>query len=313
MTVRLDVAPEGLSAAGHARGHLHALESEAIHILREVAGEFERPVLLFSGGKDSIVLLHLARKAFHPAAIPIALLHVDTGHNFPEVLAYRDAVVADGELRLKVAQVQDWIDDGRLAERPDGTRNPLQTVPLVDTIADQRFDAVLGGARRDEERSRAKERIFSLRDAFGGWDPRRQRPELWDLYNGRHAPGEHVRVFPISNWTELDVWKYIEAEQIVLPAIYYAHRRQVFLRNGMWLAPGEWGGPAGSEVLEYRRVRYRTVGDMSCTGAVESSATDVAAVIEEIIATRITERGATRADDKLSEAAMEDRKKEGYF
>jgi sulfate adenylyltransferase subunit 2 len=313
MTVGFDVAPEGLPAAGHARGHLHALESEAIHILREVAGEFERPVLLFSGGKDSIVLLHLARKAFHPAAIPIALLHVDTGHNFPEVLAYRDAVVADGELRLTVAQVQDWIDDGRLAERPDGTRNPLQTVPLVDTIVDQRFDAVLGGARRDEERSRAKERIFSLRDAFGGWDPRRQRPELWDLYNGRHAPGEHVRVFPISNWTELDVWKYIEAEQIVLPAIYYAHRRQVFLRNGMWLAPGEWGGPAGSEVLEYRRVRYRTVGDMSCTGAVESSATDVAAVIEEIIATRITERGATRADDKLSEAAMEDRKKEGYF
>lgn len=305
--------PPALSAAGHARGHLRALESEAIHILREVAGEFERPVILFSGGKDSILVLHLARKAFHPAPIPFALLHVDTGHNFPEVIAYRDAVVAGGGLRLHVARVQDWIDDGRLVERPDGTRNPLQTVPLVDTIADQRFDAVIGGARRDEERSRAKERIFSLRDAFGGWDPRRQRPELWDLYNGRHAPGEHVRVFPISNWTELDVWNYIETEQIVLPDIYYAHRREVFRRSGMWLSPGEWGGPVGSEVLELRQVRYRTVGDMSCTGAVESDATDVGSVISEIIATRITERGATRADDKLSEAAMEDRKKEGYF
>jgi sulfate adenylyltransferase subunit 2 len=305
--------PAEVAAAGHARGHLKALESEAIHILREVAGEFERPVILFSGGKDSILVLHLARKAFHPASIPFSLLHVDTGHNFPEVLAYRDAVVAAGDLRLEVASVQDWIDDGRLTERPDGTRNPLQTVPLVDTIAAQRHDAVIGGARRDEERSRAKERIFSLRDAFGGWDPRRQRPELWDLYNGRHAAGEHVRVFPISNWTELDVWNYIEAEQIVLPEIYYAHTREVFLRNGMWLAPGEWGGPSGNERLERRQVRYRTVGDMSCTGAVESTATDVAAVIEEIIATRITERGATRADDKLSEAAMEDRKKEGYF
>lgn len=302
-----------LVAAGHARGHLRALESEAIHILREVAGEFERPVILFSGGKDSILVLHLARKAFHPAAIPFSLLHVDTGHNFPEVLAYRDAVVAGGDLRLKVACVQDWIDDGRLTERPDGTRNPLQTVPLVDTIAEERYDAVIGGARRDEERSRAKERIFSLRDGFGGWDPRRQRPELWDLYNGRHGPGEHVRVFPISNWTELDVWNYIESEHIVLPDIYYAHSREVFLRNGMWLSPGEWGGPSGGERLEQRQVRYRTVGDMSCTGAVESSASDVAAVIEEIIATRITERGATRADDKLSEAAMEDRKKEGYF
>ena len=306
-------APRTLSAAGHARGHLRALESEAIHILREVAGEFERPVVLFSGGKDSILVLHLARKAFHPAPIPFSLLHVDTGHNFPEVIGYRDAVVASGDFRLKVAHVQEWIDDGRLTERQDGTRNPLQTVPLVDTIADERFDAVIGGARRDEERSRAKERIFSLRDAFGGWDPRRQRPELWDLYNGRHAPGEHVRVFPISNWTELDVWNYIEAEQIVLPDIYYAHEREVFQRHGMWLSPGEWGGPTGSEVLQRRQVRYRTVGDMSCTGAVDSAATDVAAVIEEIIATRITERGATRADDKLSEAAMEDRKKEGYF
>jgi len=252
-------------------------------------------------------------KAFYPAPLPFSLLHVDTGHNFPEVLAYRDRVVAEKGLRLQVAKVQDWIDDGRLTERPDGTRNPLQTVPLVDTIADERYDAVIGGARRDEERSRAKERIFSLRDSFGGWDPRRQRPELWGLYNGRHAAGEHVRVFPLSNWTELDVWNYIETEGIDLPEIYYAHEREVFQRQGMWLAPGEWGGPGEREQLERRQVRYRTVGDMSCTGAVESSAADVRAVIEEIIVTRITERGATRADDKLGEAAMEDRKREGYF
>ena len=293
--------------------HLRALESESIHILREVAGQFDKPVILFSAGKDSVLVLHLARKAFHPAPLPFSLLHVDTGHNFPEVLAFRDRVVAAGGLRLTVAKVQDWIDDGRLTERPDGTRNPLQTVPLVDTIAAERFDAVIGGARRDEERARAKERIFSLRDAFGGWDPRKQRPELWGPYNGKHAPGEHVRVFPLSNWTELDVWNYIEAENIDLPEIYYAHRRDVFARNGMWLTPGEWGGPAKGEALENRWVRYRTVGDMSCTGAVDSQATDVRAVIEEIIATRITERGATRADDKLSEAAMEDRKREGYF
>ena len=293
--------------------HLRALESESIHILREVAGQLDRPVILFSAGKDSVLVLHLARKAFHPAPLPFSLLHVDTGHNFPEVIAYRDRVVAAGGLRLTVAKVQDWIDDGRLAERPDGTRNPLQTVPLVDTIAAEKYDAVIGGARRDEERARAKERIFSLRDAFGGWDPRKQRPELWGLYNGKHAPGEHVRVFPLSNWTELDVWNYIEAENIDLPEIYYAHQRDVFARNGMWLTPGEWGGPAKGEALENRWVRYRTVGDMSCTGAVDSQATDVRAVIEEIIATRITERGATRADDKLSEAAMEDRKREGYF
>ncbi len=293
--------------------HLRTLESEAIHILREVAGQFDRPVILFSAGKDSVLVLHLARKAFAPAALPFSLLHVDTGHNFPEVLEYRDRVVQSGNLRLQVASVQDWIDDGRLSERPDGTRNPLQTVPLLDTIVEQRFDAVIGGARRDEERSRAKERIFSLRDAFGGWDPRRQRPELWGLYNGRHAPGEHVRVFPLSNWTELDVWNYIETERIELPEIYYSHQRDVFRRNGMWLAPGEWGGPARGEAIERRTVRYRTVGDMSCTGAVESTASDVRAVIEEIVATRITERGATRADDQLSEAAMEDRKREGYF
>ena len=281
--------------------------------MREVAGEFERPVLLFSGGKDSIVMLHLARKAFWPAPVPFALLHVDTGHNFPEVIAYRDRVVAEHGLRLVVASVQDAIDDGRVTERPDGSRNPLQTVPLLDAITAHRFDAVFGGGRRDEEKARAKERVFSLRDEFGQWDPRRQRPELWDLYNGRHRPGEHVRVFPLSNWTELDVWRYIEREQIDLPAIYYSHRREVFLRDGMWLAPGGWGGPRPDEALQVRTVRYRTVGDMSCTGAVESTASTVPEVIAEVGASRLTERGATRADDRASEAAMEDRKREGYF
>ncbi|MFH8727964.1 sulfate adenylyltransferase subunit CysD [Streptomyces termitum] len=293
--------------------HLDAVESEAVHIFREVAGEFERPVILFSGGKDSIVMLHLALKAFRPAPLPFTLLHVDTGHNFPEVLAYRDRVVAEHGLRLHVASVQDFIDDGRLRERPDGTRNPLQTAPLLDAITTGRYDAVFGGGRRDEEKARAKERVFSLRDEFGAWDPRRQRPELWSLYNGRHAPGEHVRVFPLSNWTELDVWQYIQREAIDLPAIYYAHEREVFARDGMWLAPGDWGGPRGTERLETRLVRYRTVGDMSCTGAVDSDAVTVEAVIAEIAASRLTERGATRADDKLSEAAMEDRKREGYF
>jgi sulfate adenylyltransferase subunit 2 len=293
--------------------HLDHLESEAIHIVREVAGEFERPVILFSGGKDSVVMLHLARKAFAPAPLPFTLLHVDTGHNFPEVLDYRDATVERYGVRLVVASVQDYIDDGRLRERPDGTRNPLQTVPLLDAIEEHRFDAVFGGGRRDEEKARAKERVFSLRDAFGAWDPRRQRPELWDLYNGRHAPGEHVRVFPLSNWTELDVWRYIEREGIDLPTIYYAHEREVFARDGMWLTAGEWGGPRGNETAERRRVRYRTVGDMSCTGAVDSDAADVAAVIREVGASRLTERGATRADDRLSESAMEDRKRQGYF
>jgi sulfate adenylyltransferase subunit 2 len=292
---------------------LDALESEAVHVMREVAGEFERPVLLFSGGKDSIVMLHLARKAFWPAPVPFALMHVDTGHNFPEVIDYRDETVARYGLRLVVASVQDAIDDGRVVERPDGSRNPLQTVPLLDGITANRFDAVFGGGRRDEEKARAKERVFSLRDEFGQWDPRRQRPELWDLYNGRHKPGEHVRVFPLSNWTELDVWRYIEREGIELPSIYYAHEREVFLRDGMWLAPGEWGGPRADEQVETRTVRYRTVGDMSCTGAVESAATTVADVIAEVAASRLTERGATRADDRASEAAMEDRKREGYF
>ncbi|WP_433399591.1 sulfate adenylyltransferase subunit CysD [Streptomyces sp. CA-146814] len=293
--------------------HLDALESEAVHIIREVAGEFENPVILFSGGKDSIVMLHLALKAFAPAPLPFTLLHVDTGHNFPEVLRHRDRTVAEHGLRLHVASVQAYIDQGLLRERPDGTRNPLQTVPLVDTIRDQRFDAVFGGGRRDEEKARAKERVFSLRDAFSQWDPRRQRPELWNLYNGRHAPGEHVRVFPISNWTELDVWQYIAREGIELPEIYFAHRREVFLRDGMWLTAGGWGGPRDDELVHTRLVRYRTVGDMSCTGAVDSDAASLDAVIAETATSRITERGATRADDKMSEAAMEDRKREGYF
>ena len=293
--------------------HLEALESEGIHIIREVAAEFERPVLLFSGGKDSAVMLHLARKAFAPAPVPFPLMHVDTGHNFPEVIDYRDALVERLGLRLVVASVQAYIDDGKLRERADGTRNPLQTVPLLDAIVDNRFDAVFGGGRRDEEKARAKERIFSLRDEFGQWDPRRQRPELWNLYNGRHKPGEHVRVFPLSNWTELDVWEYVEREDVELPSIYYSHPREVFKRNGMWLTAGEWGGPKDDEVVERKVVRYRTVGDMSCTGAVESIASSVVDVIAEIAVTTITERGATRADDKLSEAAMEDRKREGYF
>ena len=292
---------------------LDALESEAVHVMREVAGEFERPVLLFSGGKDSVVMLHLAAKAFAPASVPFPVLHVDTGHNFPEVLAYRDEAVRRYDVRLLVASVQDYVDSGRLRERPDGTRNPLQTVPLLDAIEGNRFDAVFGGGRRDEEKARAKERVFSLRDEFGQWDPRRQRPELWDLYNGRHRPGEHVRVFPLSNWTEVDVWEYVAREGIELPSIYYAHERDVFLRDGMWLTAGEWGGPRDDETVERRVVRYRTVGDASCTGAVESTAADVVAVIEEVAATRITERGATRADDRTSEAAMEDRKREGYF
>jgi sulfate adenylyltransferase subunit 2 len=304
-------APRAAPAPGF--DALDALESEAIHIFREVAGEFDRPVILFSGGKDSTLLVHLAAKAFAPAPVPFPLLHVDTGHNFAEVIDFRDRLVERLGLRLVVAHVQDWIDDGRLTERPDGTRNPLQTTPLLDTINEHRFDAVFGGGRRDEERARAKERIISLRDAFGRWDPRKQRPELWNLYNGRHAPGEHVRVFPISNWTELDVWRYIQREGIELPSIYYAHRREVYRRDGMWLAEGPWGGPREGETLEERTVRYRTVGDGSCTGAVESTATTLDEVIAEVTASRLTERGATRADDRLSEAAMEDRKREGYF
>ncbi|MFZ5870736.1 MAG: sulfate adenylyltransferase subunit CysD [Actinomycetota bacterium] len=293
--------------------HLDALESESVHVIREVVAEHERPVLLFSGGKDSVVMLHLAAKAFWPAPLPFGVLHVDTGHNFPEVLAFRDATVARLGVRLHVASVQDYIDDGRLRERPDGTRNPLQTVPLLDAIAEGRYDAVFGGGRRDEEKARAKERVISLRDELGQWDPRNQRPELWNLYNGRHAPGQHVRAFPLSNWTELDVWRYVQRERIELPSLYFAHERDVFSRNGMLLAVGPWSAPRAGETVSRQRVRYRTVGDMSCTGAVPSDAVDVDGVVREVAATRVTERGATRADDRLSEAAMEDRKKEGYF
>ena len=293
--------------------HLKELENESIHILREVAGQFDKVGILFSGGKDSVVVFELARRAFAPATVPFELLHVDTGHNFPEVIDFRDRLVEESGARLHVARVQDWIDRGDLQERPDRTRNPLQSVPLVETIAEREYDAVCGGARRDEERARAKERIFSIRDSFGGWDPRRQRPELWDLYNGGKMAGENVRVFPISNWTESDIWEYIGARELELPSIYYSHEREVFKRNGMWLAPGEWGGPAEGEELETRTVRYRTVGDMSCTGAVESTASTPDEVLAEISISILSERGATRADDKLSESAMEDRKKEGYF
>ena len=293
--------------------HLKDLENESIHILREVAGQFDKVGILFSGGKDSVVVFELARRAFAPATVPFELLHVDTGHNFPEVIDFRDRLVEESGARLHVACVQDWIDRGDLQERPDGTRNPLQSVPLVETIAEREYDAVCGGARRDEERARAKERIFSIRDSFGGWDPRRQRPELWDLYNGGKMAGENVRVFPISNWTESDIWEYIGARNLKLPSIYYSHQREVFNRNGMWLTPGEWGGPREDEPLETRTVRYRTVGDMSCTGAVESTAASPDEVLAEISISTLSERGATRADDKLSESAMEDRKKEGYF
>ncbi|WP_330475569.1 sulfate adenylyltransferase subunit CysD [Terrabacter sp. C0L_2] len=303
----------GSTAPDRRLSQLDALEAEAILVIREMAGELERPALLFSGGKDSVVMLHLATKAFWPAPIPFPVLHVDTGHNFPEVLAYRDETVERLGLRLVVASVQDYIDDGRLRERADGTRNPLQTVPLLDAINDNRFDGVFGGARRDEEKARAKERIVSLRDEFGQWDPKNQRPELWNLFNPRHRPGEHVRVFPISNWTEVDIWRYIDREDIPLAPLYYAHEREVFRRDGMWLAVGPVSRPRDDEPVETRLVRYRTVGDMSCTGAVESRARTNAEIVLEVAASTLTERGATRADDRISEAAMEDRKKEGYF
>jgi sulfate adenylyltransferase subunit 2 len=292
---------------------LQALESESIYIIREVAATFASPIMLFSGGKDSVVMLHLAAKAFWPSRIPFGLLHIDTGHNFPEVLRFRDEAVEFYGASLKFANVQDYIDDGRLRERPDRTRNPLQTLPLLDAITDGRHDAVFGGGRRDEERARAKERVFSMRDEFGQWEPRNQRPELWSLYNGRHLPGEHVRVFPLSNWTELDVWDYIAAEKINVPTIYYAHERPVVFRDGMWIAVTDVTQPLPGEVVELRSVRYRTVGDMSCTAAVLSTASTVHDVITEVGLSQLTERGATRADDRLSEAAMEDRKREGYF
>jgi sulfate adenylyltransferase subunit 2 len=295
--------------------HLAVLESEAIHVMREVAAELERPVLLFSGGKDSIVLLRLAEKAFRPGRFPFPLMHVDTGHNFPEVIAFRDRRVAELRERLVVASVQESIDRGRVAEEtgPRASRNRLQTTTLLDAISEHGFDAAFGGARRDEERARAKERIFSFRDDFGSWDPRRQRPELWSLYNGRIRRGEHVRVFPLSNWTELDVWQYIAQEELEVPAIYFAHEREVFRRDGMLYAVSEHVQLLDGEAPFAASVRYRTVGDMSCTGAVESQATALQDVVAEIAATRITERGETRADDRVSEAAMEDRKAVGYF
>jgi sulfate adenylyltransferase subunit 2 len=294
---------------------LDVLEAEGIHIMREVAAEFERPVLLFSGGKDSIVMLALAEKAFWPARIPFPVMHVDTGHNFPEVLEFRDQRVSELGVRLVVALVQDSIDAGRVAEETGrhASRNRLQTVTLLDAIEEHRFDALFGGARRDEEKARAKERVFSFRDEFGQWDPKNQRPELWSLYNTRLHRGEHIRVFPLSNWTELDVWAYIEREKLDIPSIYYAHERQVFERDGLLLADNPYVTRDGNEPLYTATVRYRTVGDMTCTGAVSSTAGTVAEVITEVAATRITERGQTRADDRTSEAAMEDRKREGYF
>lgn len=304
--------PEG-TVNPYALSHLDSLESEAVHIFREVAGEFERPVILFSGGKDSIVMLHLALKAFAPAPVPFTLLHVDTGHNFPEVLEYRDRTVKKHGLRLHVASVQEYIDAGKLRERPDGTRNPLQTVPLTEAIQQHRFDAVFGGGRRDEEKARAKERVFSLRDEFSQWDPRRQRPELWQLYNGRRRPGRARAGLPDLQLDRAGRLAVHRARGHRAPEIYFAHEREVFNRNGMWLTAGHWGGPKEHESTETRLVRYRTVGDMSCTGAVDSDATTLDAVITEIAASRLTERGATRADDKMSEAAMEDRKREGYF
>ncbi|MDF2146888.1 sulfate adenylyltransferase subunit CysD [Knoellia sp. p5-6-4] len=292
---------------------LDILESEAIFILREVIAEFERPVLLFSGGKDSIVMLRLAEKAFHPARIPFPVMHVDTGHNFPEVLQFRDHRVNQLGVQLIVASVQEAIDNGSVVEPPDGTRNRIQTPVLLSALEKYRFTAIFGGARRDEDKARAKERIFSFRDDFGQWDPKNQRPELWSLYNGRIHPGESIRVFPLSNWTELDIWHYIAREAIELPSIYYAHDRDVVERDGMLYAVNEFIRPRAGEQVTTRRVRYRTVGDASLTAAVCSDADTVEKVIDEVATTRVTERGATRGDDKFSEAAMEDRKREGYF
>jgi sulfate adenylyltransferase subunit 2 len=293
--------------------HLAALEAESIFVMREVVAEFERPVLLFSGGKDSIVMLRLAEKAFAPARIPFPVMHVDTGHNFPEVLAFRDARVAELGLQLLVASVPEAIESGLVREPADGTRNRIQTPVLLAAVEKYRFDALFGGARRDEEKARAKERVFSFRDEFGQWDPKNQRPELWSLYNGRHHPGESIRVFPLSNWTELDVWHYIAREKIALPSIYFAHDRDVIERDAMLYAVNEFFAARAGETPSTRRVRYRTVGDASQTAAVASEADTVEKVIDEVAATRITERGATRGDDKVSEAAMEDRKREGYF
>ena len=294
--------------------HLDLLESHAIFIIREVAAECERPVLLFSGGKDSAVLLHLALKAFAPGKLPFPVMHVDTGHNFPEVIEYRDALIKTLGERLIVASVQEAIDKGRVADPgPFGMRNRLQTTALLDAINEHRFDAAFGGARRDEDKARAKERVLSFRDAFGQWDPRKQRPELWQLYQGKVSPGEHLRGFPLSDWTELDIWQYIGREHIELPTIYFSHQREIIERDGMLLALSEWVQPRDGEQIETRTVRFRTVGDATCTGSVESSASTIEDIIAETATSTISERGATRADDKFSETAMEDRKREGYF
>jgi sulfate adenylyltransferase subunit 2 len=308
------VGPE-FDAPDYELSYLRTLEAHSIHVIREVVAEFERPVLLFSGGKDSIVMLHLAAKAFWPARVPFPVMHVDTGRNFPEVLEFRDRRADELGVQLVVASVQDDIDAGRTVEEVGrgATRNRLQTPTLLRGITEQRFDAVFGGARRDEEKARAKERIFSFRDEFGQWDPKNQRPELWDLYNGRHRRGEHIRVFPLSNWTELDIWQYIAEESIEVPSIYYAHHRDVFLRDGMLMAVSQHLQPEADEEVVSVRVRFRTVGDADCTGCVESAADTVELIIAEVAATRLTERGATRADDRISEAGMEDRKREGYF
>jgi sulfate adenylyltransferase subunit 2 len=302
----------GPAAGTYELSHLRSLEAEAIHIIREVAAEFERPVLLCSGGKDSIVMLNLALKAFRPGRLPFPVMHIDTGHNFDEVIATRDQIVAETGVRLIVASVQDDVDAGRAADNGP-SRNPIQTVTLLRAIRENRFDAVFGGARRDEEKARAKERVFSFRDEFGQWDPKAQRPELWQLYNGRHHKGEHIRVFPLSNWTEFDIWTYIGAEKITLPSIYYAHRRKVFERDGMLLAVHRHLQPRAGETVFEATVRFRTVGDVTCTGCVESTAATAAEVIAETAVSRLTERGATRADDRISEAGMEDRKRQGYF
>jgi sulfate adenylyltransferase subunit 2 len=309
------VEPDVTTRAKYELSHLQTLEAESIFIMREVAAQFERPVLLFSGGKDSIVLMRLAEKAFRPGRFPFPVMHVDTGHNFPEVIAFRDQLVEQLGERLIVASVQDSIDQGRVREEtgPRASRNRLQTVTLLDAIAEHGFDAAFGGARRDEERARAKERVFSFRDDFGQWDPKNQRPELWSLYNGRIRKGEHVRSFPISNWTEMDVWQYLAQEKLEVPTIYYAHTREVFERDNMLYALNEHIELIDGEVPFEASVRYRTVGDMTCTGAVRSTAVTLEAVVAEIAATRITERGETRADDRVTEAAMEDRKREGYF
>ncbi len=310
----IDAAQVSAQASTERFSHLDALEAESVFIMREVAAEFEHPVLLFSGGKDSIVLLRLAEKAFRPARFPFPLMHVDTGHNFPEVIDFRDRRVAELGERLIVASVQESIDTGRVREEPGNpSRNRLQTTTLLDAIREHGFDAVFGGARRDEEKARAKERVFSLRDEFGQWEPRSQRPELWSLYNGRLRRGQHMRVFPISNWTEMDVWQYIAREQLEVPSIYFAHERDVFRRDNMWLGTSEHLPRGEDEAVERMVVRYRTVGDATCTGAVSSEAATVEAIILEVAAARITERGATRADDAFSETSMEDRKREGYF